>query len=484
MTTLAERPPLARIALISSIGITGVLAVFSTAPLVVALSGACLFAMIFLLWRGDEPPILLLPVLFQWSEVALVPISTVWKQVPLNSLSTYGADLQESAIYGLIGVLLLAVGLRAGAGTSKRVPQTRRLIEEVRILEFDQIARLCLMAIGVGYAAAIVRPFAGGAAELVHQIGSVKQAGLFVLTFWCLSRKSHLWLLTGVVVFEMVSGLTGFFAEFKDSVLTFLVATLAARPRIRLSDVLIVGIATGLLLTIAVFWSEIKPGYREFLNRGTGAQEVAVSVPERLQYLSKSAQSMDAEGFAEGFDRLVLRHGYIEFLGLTLQNVPERIPHEGGNLTSEVLQHIVMPRVLFPEKPPLPDDTEIMSKYTGLPDVWTSDTSISLGYLGELYVDFGYFGGLLACLVIGWIFGRICAALRSDERSSALVSGGLTMMVALTLAYFGTAYVKLVAGGVFCAIIAFGTQRLVLPIIFPGILRMHGKRPSVSTLEP
>jgi hypothetical protein len=58
------------------------------------------------------------------------------------------------------------------------------------------------------------------------------------------------------------------------------------------------------------------------------------------------------------------------------------------------------------------------------------------------------------------------------------------MMVALTLAYFGTAYVKLFAGGVFCSIIAFGMQRLVLPIVFPGILTVRGKRPSVSTLEP
>jgi hypothetical protein len=483
MTTFADRPPLAQAALVLTGSVTAVLALFSTAPMIVAFSGICLIAMILLLWRGDEPPILLLPVLFQWSEVAIVPISTVWKKVPLNDLSSYGADLEASALYGLLGVLLMATGLRLGAGTTRRAPLTQRLIEESNALEVDQVLRMSLAAIGIGYAAAVVRPYSGGAAEMVHQISGLKEAGLFILTFWCLSRKKHVGLLLTIVLFDIISGLTGFFAEFKDSVLTFLVAAMAARPRVRIADVLMVSTAASLLLGIAVFWSEVKPGYREFLNQGSGQQVVAVPVSERLAYLADAAATMDGARLADGTDRLVLRHGYIEFLGLTMQYVPQTLRHEDGNLTWAVVQHITMPRVLFPEKPPLPNDTDIMVTYTGLPNFWTSETSISLGYLAELYVDFGYFGGLAACLAIGWIFGRICAALRSYKRSPALISSGLMMMVALTLAYFGTAYVKLVAGGVFCAIIALGTQRMVLPAILPVLLKVRRKERPAIVLE-
>ena len=64
-----------------------VLAVASTTPLIVFLCGLALTVIILLFLQDREPPILLLPPLFQWSEVALVPISTVWKRVPLNDLS-------------------------------------------------------------------------------------------------------------------------------------------------------------------------------------------------------------------------------------------------------------------------------------------------------------------------------------------------------------------------------------------------------------
>src|SRR5262245_10411829 len=83
MMITAPRPAAARTALLIVGLITPFAAVASTSPPTVAASGACLALVVLLLWRGDEPPILLLPALFQWSEVALPPLSTIWRQVPL-----------------------------------------------------------------------------------------------------------------------------------------------------------------------------------------------------------------------------------------------------------------------------------------------------------------------------------------------------------------------------------------------------------------
>jgi hypothetical protein len=154
-----------------------------------------------------------------------------------------------------------------------------------------------------------------------------------------------------------------------------------------------------------------------------------------------------------------------------MQNVPLAIPHENGQLTLAVLSHIAVPRFVSPDKPPLPSDTEVMVKYTGLPNTWNEDTSISIGYLGELYIDFGYAGGLVAVGVIGWLVGFVYGTLRNHPSSSVLITAGLCLMAVLPIAYFGTAYAKLIGAFVFSAAIALAVQRYVLPAALPTLLR-------------
>src|SRR5262245_700025 len=112
-----SQPPAAKAAMTVVVVGTPILAVISPSPVAVFLSGLSLVIIIALLWREDEPPILLLPVLFQWSEVAAFPLATIWKQVPLNDMlmvGRFGADLDTSAAYGFAGVTALAMGLRRG----------------------------------------------------------------------------------------------------------------------------------------------------------------------------------------------------------------------------------------------------------------------------------------------------------------------------------------------------------------------------------
>jgi hypothetical protein len=236
-----------------------------------------------------------------------------------------------------------------------------------------------------------------------------------------------------------------------------------------------------LIVLVAAFWSVVKPEYRRYLNQGTDAQMVAVPISGRLSYLYDAAASFDGAQLSEGMERLVARHAYIDFLSLTLDNVPRNVAHEDGQLTFAVIAHLAMPRFLFPSKPILPSDTEIMAKYTGLPMTWNEHTSISIGNLGELYIDFGLIGGLAAAGVIGGIVGFAYRKLRNYRGASALVTAGLGLMVALPIAYFGTAYVKLMGAFVYCSIIAIAGQRHGLPFVMPWVFR-HGARPSGSRI--
>jgi hypothetical protein len=468
------RPPIARAAIAGAIVLAGVGSLASTSFLTVAASGACLAFLIYLLWREDAPPILLMPAMFQWSEVAILPISTIWQQVPLNQLSVLGADLESSALYGLSGVGALAVGLRLGAGSPDGESLTVRLKADAFNWEYRQVAAMAFGLMAVGYACAIVSAVAGPARELFNQASNVKYIGLFAISYWCLIRKRRYKVLVGIIIFEVVFGITGFFADFKNSLLTFLVTALAARPRLRPVDLAVVTAAVALLLGVAVFWSTVKTDYRFFVNGGSGAQVVAVPLADRVGYMMTALGSIDRQGVGSGFNRLVARHGYIEYLGLTIENVPERVPHEDGALTAAVIQHIAFPRVLFPNKPALPSDTDVMARYTGLPNTWNADTSISIGHLGELYIDFGFGGGIAVMLAIGGLVGFVFRKLRKGRRTPALISSGLCLMAALPLAYFGTAYVKLVGAFVFSSAIALCCERFIIPPFVNKLWRRGG----------
>jgi hypothetical protein len=439
----------------------------SPSPAAVALSGLTLVLIIALLWREGEPPILLLPVLFQWSEVAIWPLSTIWRQIPLNEMTRFGANLELSAAYGFAGITALAIGIRLGSGRGLSRSFADRLQAEARHWRFKQVLRIGLGAIAVGYILAALANNVGPARELFRSFAGVKYIGIFLIAYWSLVNKRNYGLLAGMAVFEVLFGMTGFFAEFKNSILTLLVAVMAARTKLRLSDLAVAALVGVMILFVATFWTVVKGEYRLMVNQGTGEQIVTVPIGERVGYLTDAFIKIDAPKLTEGFDQLVNRHGYIEFLALVLQNVPAAVPHEDGQLTMNVISHITMPRILFPSKPPLPSDTEVMAKYTGLANTWNSNTSISIGNLAELYIDFGFIGGLAGEFAIGLMIAYVYRRLRDNSRCSALLAAGLCFMVVLPIAYFGTAYIKMVGAFVFASIVALALQRYVAPLITP-----------------
>ncbi len=112
-------PPLAKAVLAGTLGVSLLAAALSPNPDMVLLCTATLCLIVFLLWRENEPPILLLPALFQWSEVSIWAYATAWRGTPLSQQSIYGADLEASTLYGLLGVCALATGLFWGAREAK-----------------------------------------------------------------------------------------------------------------------------------------------------------------------------------------------------------------------------------------------------------------------------------------------------------------------------------------------------------------------------
>lgn len=469
MNRRATLPKAAIAALVSAGAVTAIGVLLSPSPAAVLAAGGALIAIVLMLWRQHFPPILLLPAVYQWSEVAVSALQTVLKGKPLSELSVYGVDLQHAATYGLLGVLAFSTGL-AIVGQARLTAIDTALRSEAGGWTFAQVALVAFSAIAAGYLLAAASSLGGPTRQLFGVLAWVKYPGLFLFTYWSLVRQRHQDILVLLVSFETLIGMTGFFAGFKESLLTVIMASLAARPSLKLRDTAVLAGAFLLLLSVAVFWTHIKPEYRSFVNKGTGEQVVLVPLEERIEFVVKALDEFDAEAYADGFDGLLARHGYIDYLALTMENVPANVPFQEGGQTFKMLRHIAVPRVLYPDKPALPSDTEVMAYFTGLPNVWNDNTSISLGYLGELYADFGYWGGLAAAWAIGLVAGGAFRIILHGRTPSLLVRVALTTMIALPFAYFGQAYVKTMGAFVFALAVALTLDRLILPMALPRFL--------------
>ena len=342
---------------------------------------------------------------------------------------------------------------------------------------------LALGSIVFGHAVDAFAGWAGPAIQLVLPFSGSKVVGLFILGYWCFINETGYRFLLVVMAFEIAIGITGFFADFRAPVLALAIAALAARASFRWSSIMIVSLIGALIFSLAVFWSDIKKDYRDFANGGAGGQGVVQPLDARLDYIYNAAANFDSKQFAVGVDNLIKRHSYIEFLAATLSYVPRLVPHTDGAQIGNAVANMLMPRMFFPDKAPLPNDTEITQQYTGLNVVGTGDqmTSISIGWLGELYIDFGYIGALIATTLLGAAAGFGYSVLKNYKRLPLLVNYGICVMFALMLSEFGTALIKSVDGAVLTFGAAIVTQRIIATRALAYIVRRAKRQPAYAS---
>ena len=252
--------------------------------------------------------------------------------------------------------------------------------------------------------------------------------------------------MVAVVALEVASGLTGFFADFRGTFLVVFLAAVAARPNFKLGSVALATAVAFVMVIVGIFWSSMKGEYREW-GSGRDGQSITKSLPERIEYISNEVLAFDSKQFDKGLDALVSRLSYVDFIAATLVRVPEIIPHQDGRQLAEAFYHVVTPRALFPDKPPVPDDSTVTEYYTGI-HIPGDNTSISIGYVGELYIDFGFMGSILAAGLLGFGVGLSARRIALHPGNGPIVTYAALIAISLPLNIFETALIKLVGASV------------------------------------
>lgn len=456
---------------ISRAGLTGALlaiafgcvgGVMSPSHWLVVGCGVSLAIILLLLWQENEPPLLLFPALYQWLSVSIKPIMSVVEKVPVNVLSEFDKDIVPGITLGLFGVTALAVGMRLGLGRAAQ-DWNATLRNEAGSLTQSSTMRVAILGILLGHLMFFLMRFAGPASQVFYAVANIRFAGLFALAYWCfINGRGFIYLFVAVAI-EFAIGVTGFFSDFKAPILVIIFAAVAAGHRPRVRDSIFVATMGAVLILFGSFWSYVKVDYRMYISGGTGSQVIVVPLEDRLDYLGNEIVNFDRVRFADGFDKMLRRQSYIDFLSATMDYVPAVIPHENGQRIGKVLMHVITPRIFFPNKPPLEFDTEVTLHYTGLPIQIREGTSISIGYLGELYIDFGSVGAAACCLLLGLAFGRGYALLRARGRGSLLLTYGARSTVLAVMLPFDLALIKYIGGAGIAFVGAYLIQIMLVP---------------------
>lgn len=375
-------------------------------PGLVIFAGLVVTALPALTWRTGESPTIFFTSLWQWFQGFVGILQATLAGVTVAD-HLGGKEYEESTLLTLCGVLCFA----AAAGWAYR---------RVRFVASNSNAWFGRLRVHRLVAVWLMLSVGGGTIQIVTvgtKVGTALQPFAYLYMGAILLIFQH-YLATGrggslaltVIAVEVGMGFTGYFGGFRivGIIAGLALLTFVAERRRLWGAGIVVGFA---FVLVASFWQSIKGDYRAFMSGGEAAQVVTVSFEQRLDYLGRAIQGVSFQSLLYGIDDVLDRLGYVTYFGNCLRTVPSSVPHAEGRLWKEAVAHVLMPRILFPNKQVF-NDSDRTSEFS---DVRVADasqgTSIGIGYIGESYVDFGVplmfvpillFGGL-----VGWCYGKI-----------------------------------------------------------------------------
>lgn len=401
---------------------------------------------ILVLWAGwqylrtpDGPPVLAMAFTFQWVQVTAGILYYAVTRRRLDAMDL--SDYRPMVLIGLGCLVAILLGLKAGLTLARP-----------RVAAPQAVPDLELGWRGLFIAYLVCVALTGTVQELAWEFPAVTQ-GILALTYARLAliflmfrRLSQPRIRLGwiglLLLTEVALGFTGYFAGFREPLMMAAVALLGAFDRRRLHHWVVLGVMLVLMVSTGLMWMSVRTGYRHDLD----SEVLAVSREERLARIASLSSAWfksSADELFSDMDFFVDRLWAVYYPALAVAQVPAVLPHEHGAILGEALYHIFTPRLLFPDKPALPSDSEMVRKYAG---VWVAgteeNTSIAFGYAAESYVDFGvplmFVPIFLYALLLGLAYQWLLRAIRHRELGIALV----TAVFWLSLYLFERSWIK------------------------------------------
>jgi hypothetical protein len=405
-----------------------------------------------MLWAPGEPPALLFACLMQWLQASIAIFYSDWQNVPLEQM--FRSPMFVSATWlSLIGVLVLALGMRIVLWRRNDVDKQRARLQAFELSVPKTFIVYLVSYVVFSLLSELVGPL-GGLRQAVVTLGNLRWIFVFVIMYGTMMQRRHYVFLAMVFGLELVTGVLGFFSEFKTIFFILLIVVAAARYSLNGWRLVQLAAVTVTLTTLSLLWFAIRTDYRNVLNEGSGKQEVRIPIAARIETLRDLSRGVERQSLEDAFEKMIFRVSYVQYFALCMDNVPAKVAHENGELWWDSVKQALMPRLLFPDKPII-DDSARTNHYTGIRVAGLREgTSIGIGYMGESYIDFGSIGMFAPILSLGVFYGFIYRL---------FANGPLTLMgfaIATVILVFGAAKLEAsnigLVGGNVTAVILFG----------------------------
>lgn len=409
-----------------------------------------------LLWRNQISPVLLFIFLYQWLQASVLVFKENYEGFSISSLDMQSGQITQAISLSLISLIFLTLGMHRGIGKYSEI-NVAMLRSQILEKTSSYWFKIFLVAWFISISAPIGSIFIPGLRQVFLAVSNLKWAFFWVFTYATFSQASAPRRLWWIVFFvELFLSFGGFFSDFKTILIVTLLAVVPAGVRLRPAR--LVGLVGLIVITLylGVIWTAVKGEYRAFLNKGENAQVVLVGFGEKYSYLKNAITSLDSTAMGLAFDSMIERISYVGFFAHVLNEVPARMPHEYGAVWGDAVLRPFMPRIIFSGKSAI-NDSDFTSKYTGQNVIGEEDqaTSVSIGYIGESYIDFGAYLMMIPIFMLGLLYGKFYKWMCNYRSVQGVIGMGLATSVLLPASLMETSITKLIGGLVASALVAW-----------------------------
>jgi len=347
---------------------------------------------------------------FQWSQTSLglLYYDITGRAVPAITLSDY----RPMVVLALGCCVALACGIKIGLYARK--PPDPNVPRPGFAFGFSLLVTAYVASIFVEGSLLAVAPNYPTLRQIITTLDTARLGVLFLLLRRLCSPKPRWSLLALVVGIEVVLGITGFFAGFREPLVLAALAVLEVFDPSDRQHWVAVTVSMIAAVTLGLVWMGIRGEYRrEYAELDQFSQSRSARI-NRVSDLASGFFNANGSDMLNTVDALVERMWAVYYPALALERVPKVLPHTNGSILGAALTHIVTPRVFFPDKPELPSDSDSVRKYSNLRVAGReTNTSIAFGYSIEAYIDFGVPMMFLPVFGFGLFIGAAYALFRS-----------------------------------------------------------------------
>lgn len=371
---------------------------------------ACISVIPFfvLLIRKNELPVLFLALCFQWIAVTIKVFFANAKGFDFLYYHTFPEHIYKALFLSLFGLIVLSLGVWIVVRSANNISNVtlKKLIEKVDIkkaLYFYITYSLFASLIGSSFLSL------GGLAQLTYILLQFKWS-FYLLLFLIIATSNiskYKTILIILIIGEFILGFASYFSSFKEILLFTFIGLLATVKNLSLKKFTVLFLFAVFVFQLGIIWTAIKPDFRMYLSAGERKQTITVSKTEAINKFIDLATAVSDDIKDRSQFYLIDRVSYIDYFSSAISYVPKTVEHENGEVWLKAIMHVLMPRLLFPDKPAI-DESVHLTKYTGvIYATGEQGASFSLGYMADSYVDFGPFYMFVPIFLVGVLIGAI-----------------------------------------------------------------------------